>query len=135
MITNVAEMLTAFVEIERQPLDKEYLEHGPTIGDMYEDLSNDLLTRAIPVKGLEVVSGFAEDDKGNLSDELDCMLVTDKGKPVPRTTKYKVPIHAIIAILQIKKVLYRSNVKDGFENLRSIFKLKLPTKRHLTEPA
>ncbi len=127
MITTVAELLTAFVETERKVLDKEYLKHGPTIGEMYENLSHDVFGRAIPVAGLEIVSGFTEDDEGNLSDELDCMLVIDKGKLVPRTTKYKVPIHAIFAIGQVKKTLYRSNVKDGFENLRSIFKLK-PTK-------
>lgn len=125
MITNVAELLTAFVEVERQKLDEVKITHAPTIGDMYEGLSHELLSRAIPGRGLEVVAGFAEDQDGTLSDELDCMLVTDKGRVVPKTTKYIVPIHAIIAIVQVKKVLYRSDVKDGFDNLRSIFRLRL----------
>ncbi len=43
MIKNVAEMLKGFMKEETAKLNAYELKHGPTIGDMYEGLSADLL--------------------------------------------------------------------------------------------
>ncbi len=48
MIKNVADMLQAFWDEERKKLDAQNITHPPTIGEMYEGLTKELLARTLP---------------------------------------------------------------------------------------
>jgi hypothetical protein len=88
VISTVAEFLHALKEEEARRLAEVDIDHAPTIGQMYEGLSKDLLGRAIPPQlGLRVVSGFITDGLGRRSGQIDCMLVSGDGDPVPYTGK------------------------------------------------
>ena len=65
VIDTVADFLHELRRVEASRLDDVDLRHGPTIGDMYEGLSHDLLERALPPGlGLRVVRGFITDVVG-----------------------------------------------------------------------
>jgi hypothetical protein len=116
MIRNIAELLDRFLEFERRELDRQKIKHAPTIGSMYENLTKAALERSLP-RGLDlsVVSGFAQGADGQLSRQLDCMLVTGKGRSVPRTRAKIYPIDKVLAVVEVKKTLYTSDIAAGHE--------------------
>jgi hypothetical protein len=121
MIHTVADFLHQLKETETSRLDDVEIRHGPTIGDMYEGLSADLLRRAIPdALGLQLVTGFVSDSLGGLSSQIDCMLVRGQGDPLPYTDAYVWPVKDVIAVFEIKKTLYHEDLVDAFRKLRSI---------------
>jgi len=121
MIRTVAELLSGIIREALPLLDASEIRHAPTIGDMYEGPSADLLERAIPEGlGLTVVTGFATDGAGNLSGQLDCMLVHGEGKPVPYTNAFVWHVKEIIAVIEVKKTLHSAEMTDALEQLRSV---------------
>lgn len=104
MIRTVADFLAQLMEAEVARLDQVHIEHGPTVGDMYEGLSADLLRRAVPKQlELQIVAGFITDGLGNRSGQVDCMLVRGSGEPIPYTNAFVWPVNDVIAVFEIKK--------------------------------
>ena len=100
MISIVAELLEAFRRKEAELLDKQDITHAPTIGRMYEGLTREVLERSIPTDlDLRVVSGFITNDSGELSKQIDCMLVIGEGEQIPYTDDYKYHISNVIAVI------------------------------------
>lgn len=125
MIKTVAEFLRKLMEQEAKRLDSYEIKHAPTIGDMYEGLSKDLLGRAIPHElNLQIVSGFITDGAGGLSGQIDCMLVRGSGEQIPYTDTYKWHVRDVIAVFEIKKSLYRSELVDAFKHLLEVRELE-----------
>ena len=121
MIRTVAEFLLQLKDQEARRLDSIELSHAPTIGDMYEGLSKELLNRAIPESlGLQLVSGFIFDGLGGMSGQIDCMLVSGHGEVIPYTDDHKWHIKDVIAVLEIKKTLYGTDIADAFVHLRKV---------------
>lgn len=121
MIENVASLLKAFIDQERKKLDKYSLSHGPTIGKMYEGLTSNILDRAIPESlGLHIKCGVIHDGAGNMTGEIDCMLVKGEGEEIPFTDSYKWHIKNVIAVFEVKKSLYSNDLCDAFEHLREV---------------
>jgi len=121
MIRTVAELLSQIVQQELQLLDASEIKHAPTIGDMYEGLSADLLGRAIPEGlGLQIVAGFATDGAGNQSGQLDCMLVRGEGNQIPYTDSVVWHVKDIIAVIEVKKTLHSAEMSDAWKQLLSI---------------
>jgi len=121
MIKNVAQILQAFMEEESKKLNKYKLKHGPTIGDMYEGLSAEIINRAVPEKlGLQVLNGFVHDGLGNLSGQIDCMLVKGEGEKIPHTNSYKWHVKDVLAAFEVKKNLYSKELIDSFCHLRDV---------------
>jgi hypothetical protein len=88
---------------------------------MYEGLTNEVLKQSIPTElGLDVVSGFVTDDSGELSPQLDCMLVSGTGEQIPYTSVYKWHIKHVIAVLEVKKTLYSAELKASYDTLRAV---------------
>jgi hypothetical protein len=101
-------------------MEKAGITHAPTIGEMYEGLTSSILNRAIPAgAGLKVVSGFIEGN-GQLSGQIDCMLVSGAGSPVPHTKHFKWPVQNVIAVLEVKKRLSLAALADAHDHLRNI---------------
>ena len=66
--------------------------------------TRDLLDRAIPsALNLRIVEGFVEDHEGNLSPQIDAMLVTGDGRQIPHTASFVWPVQKVIAVLEVKK--------------------------------
>jgi hypothetical protein len=123
MIETIAQLLKAFSDNERRQLDAQKIEHGPTIGAMYEGLTRELLDRAVPPQlELRVLSGFAY-FKDHTSGELDCMLVRGDGERVPYTEKYRWHISNVIAVLEVKKTLTAEDLADSYNHLRTVGQL------------
>ena len=90
MLRTVAEILQGIANEERVNLDEFELKHGPTIGKMYEGLTSEILSRAIPEEiGLRIASGVIYDDSGVMTGEIDCMLVESEGIQIPYTNSFK----------------------------------------------
>ncbi|MEU0303381.1 DUF6602 domain-containing protein [Streptomyces sp. NPDC006175] len=121
MIRTIAELLSGILREELPKLDKAPVKHAPTIGDMYEGLSFELLNRAIPNGlGLQVVSGFASDGRGNLSGQLDCMVVQGEGEKLPYTNSHIWHVKDIVAVIEVKKRLYSAELRDAFAQLKTV---------------
>ncbi|WOI37294.1 DUF6602 domain-containing protein [Alteromonas sp. CI.11.F.A3] len=121
MIKTVAELLQGFIDEESAKLNEYELKHGPTIGDMYEGLSADLLNRAIPSHlELKVVDGFITDGDGFLSGQMDCMLVRGEGEKIPYTDSYKWHVKEVLAVFEVKKNLYSKDLINSFYKLRQV---------------
>lgn len=121
MIRSVAELLNQLKETQAARLAEEAVRHAPTIGDMYEGLSSDLLSRSIPL-GLElqVVTGFVTDDSGGVSGQIDCMLVRGEGRQIPYTHAFEWHVRDVVAVFEIKKTLYGAALADAFEHLGAV---------------
>lgn len=123
MIKTLSDMLLAFMEKESNVLAGYNLQHGPSIGDMYEGLSTKILETAIPKDlDLKVVSGFIVNAEGVLSGQIDCMLVTGEGEKIPYSQAYKWPIWDVLAVVEVKKTLYGAELADSFNQLREVAK-------------
>lgn len=48
MITSLSDLIEALRTKEAEVLKRHDVKHGPTIGDMYEDLTRHIVGRAIP---------------------------------------------------------------------------------------
>lgn len=123
MIKTLSELLESLKSAENEALKKQNIRHRPTIGDMYEGLTQSLLQRSLPPSAPWcVTSGFIVDAEGNLSEELDCLVVTGEGEEVPYTNKKKFFVDEVVAVIQVKKNLYGSDLRSGYQNLLSVNK-------------
>jgi hypothetical protein len=100
-ISTVADLLEAFRKKELQLLDRQNIPHAPTIGRMYEGLTREILEMTFP-EGLDlkVESGFITNDRGDLSKQIDCMLVEGEGERIPHTDNYRYHIKNVVAVVQ-----------------------------------
>lgn len=121
MIASFADFLLQLKEKEEAILAAQKIKHAPTIGDMYEGLSKALLSRAIPLNvNLRIVDGFLKDAQGDLSPQIDCMVVTGEGDRIPHTDSYVWKIEDVLAVFEIKKNLYSAEVSDAYPKLRKV---------------
>ncbi len=127
MITSYADLLKRFIEVELEILDKYQISHAPTIGDMYEGLTHNFLNRSIPHElNLQIVDGFIANDNGEISSQIDCMLVSGEGERIPHTDHYKFKSKNVIAVIEVKKKLYSTELASSYNNLLSVYKLAEP---------
>lgn len=121
MIKRVADLLKRMADEEVLKLASYKLKHAPTIGWMYEGLTADILNRTLPSElDLRVVSGFVTDDTGELSRQIDCMIVHGEGQQVPYTSVYKWHVQDVLATLEVKKTLYSAGISDAYDKLRAV---------------
>lgn len=127
MITTIAELLQQLIEREAEVLAEQPIVHRPTIGNMYEGLTRDVLLRAIPPSlGLQLLDGFVEGHDGALSQQVDAMLVMgNAGRQIPKTSQYIWPIRDVLAVFEIKKVLYGADLADALTKMKVISDLQL----------
>ena len=121
MIRTVSDILNGFIKEERKKLDQFDLKHGPTIGSMYEGLTADVLNKAIPPHlDLRIESGVIYDDTNIMSGEIDCMIVRGEGINIPFTSSYKWHVKDVLAVFEVKKTLYATELKDSFIHLKEV---------------
>jgi len=123
MIRTVADLLSALKERESASLASwsRDVNHPTLIGDMYEGLTRDLLDKAIfDDLDLRVVDGKIRNANGELSGQIDCMIVHGDGEPIPYTASWIYPVAQVIAVVEVKKNLYSEQLLDAHENLLTV---------------
>jgi hypothetical protein len=119
VIQTAADLLNELFKKEQEMLASYQIAHAPTIGEMYEGLTQKKLKQSLPTF-LKVVSGFARYADGNNSGQLDCMVVLGDGEQVPNTTRWIYPIHQVIAVVEVKKNFTRADLSEGNEALAKL---------------
>ncbi len=130
MIETIAQFLEEFKtkgleQIKSQDSD---ITHPVTIGDIHEGLTSEVLGRSI-FKGLNlriVQNSFIYNDNADISKEMDCMIVVGDGKQISFTNRYKYHIKDVIAVVQVKKRLYKDSLDDAHQNLKSVIDTAIP---------
>ena len=125
MIRSVGDFLLELKDAEAAKLAEVGITHRPSIGEMYEGLSKDLLSRVVPPQlQLELVRGFIEDGEGGLSGQIDCMLVAGEGRSIPYTDAFIWHVKDVIAVFEIKKTLYGKDLVDAIDHLDGVRELE-----------
>ena len=130
MITTVADFLEEFrsYALSRIKSDDKDIKHTVAIGDNFEGLTAELLNKAV-FEGLNlkmVERSFIYNDSGEISDELDCILVVGEGQKMSFANRYRYHIKDVIAVFQVKKNLYANDIDDSHQNLRSVIGVSEP---------
>jgi len=102
--------------------------HRPTIGNIFEGLTSNLLNKAL-FKGLDlriVEKSFIYNDSGQISPEMDCLIVVGEGIQISFTNQFKYHVKDVIAVVQVKKNLYANDIDDSFDNLKSVIQISEP---------
>lgn len=103
--------------------------HNPTIGDMYEGLTKELMEKAVFRNfDMHVVSGKITNKSGELSRQIDCMIVIGQGDKIPFTDEYIYEINSVIAVVEVKKNLFSSELSSAYDNLKSVVDIATPDK-------
>lgn len=77
------------------------------IGDMYEGLTRDLLSRSLFADlDLRVVTGKVRIDANTYSSQIDAMVVIGDGEQMPFSQHYLYPPEQVVAAIEVKKTLY-----------------------------
>jgi hypothetical protein len=124
MIKTFADLLRQLIKRESAIIEEQGIKHGPVIGQMYEGLTSEMLELLVP-EGLKlsVVSGFVTNDAGNKSGQIDCMLVAGKGIPIPHTNLFTWNVRDVIAVFEVKKNLFSSELAGAHAHLRKVLDL------------
>ncbi len=122
MIKSISELLE---EIKRQGTasikEFNYIDHPVLTGDMYEGLTHKILNEGIfSGLNLRVVGGKIKNLKGELSAEIDCMLVEGEGEKLPFTEKYVYNFNQVIAVIEVKKNLFKGTLIDSYQKLKTV---------------
>jgi hypothetical protein len=117
MIQTVGDLLRELAANEQQQIRKFLgIGHPGIIGDMYEGLARKMAERAIPASmSLRVVEGKAVNSRGEFSRQLDCMIVHGEGTQIPNTSHWIYPVQQVVALIEVKKTLYGSDLADGID--------------------
>ena len=121
MINTISDFLAEFIKVEKDFLNKQEVKHRPTIGAMFEGLSEEVLNKAVFQNlNLRIVkNSFIEgSDK-----EFDVLLVNGKGDKIKYTDSFKFKPENVIAVFQIKKNLFSKDFEEGYQNLNSLVDL------------
>ncbi len=125
MIKTLGELISRFLEHEKPRL-AEYsslIEHPTMIGDMYEGLTREIASRALPSgSDLRVVKGKIATLNPVLafSKQIDCMIVEGEGAQLPFSQDWIYPVDKVIMIVEVKKSLYKGDLIESL-NLFSHF--------------
>ncbi|RWU10655.1 DUF6602 domain-containing protein [Pedobacter chitinilyticus] len=122
-INTLADLLMQIRDAESKVIDARGIEHAPTIGAMYEGLTQRMLNETIlDGLGVKVVrNSFIRFAPGLVSKEFDIMVIEGEGTPIPYLEEqFEVELRQVIAVIQVKKTLNPKQFKDGILNLRNI---------------
>lgn len=128
MINTIADLLEKIKQSEIELIKKyQIIKHPVLIGNMYEGLSKELLSKSL-FKNLDlhIRAGKITNSDNKFSGEIDCMLVIGEGDQIPFTDKYIYDISKVIAVFEIKKNLYSKDLKESYQNLRTVINISEP---------
>jgi hypothetical protein len=105
------------------------IQHNPTIGDMYEGLTKELMDKAIFKNfDIRVTSGKIKNINGVLSKQIDCMIVIGDGERIPFTKDYIYEVNNVIVVIEVKKNLFSDDLDSAYYNLKSVADIAEPNR-------
>ncbi|MEM9414272.1 MAG: DUF6602 domain-containing protein [Planctomycetota bacterium] len=119
MISSFQKLVEELIQnslIDASDFQKAYpgLRHGPTLGDMYEDITRKALKASMLESfDLNVVDGFIQWDDKTLSSQQDTMIVLGSGTRIPGTNRSVYQAQNVIATVEVKKTLARKNLEES----------------------
>ncbi|SDJ77155.1 DUF6602 domain-containing protein [Sediminibacillus albus] len=126
MITTISDMLIDLKKKEEEIINNFQeevvsLEHPTIIGDMYEGTAEKLLNKAI-FEGLDlrIVSGQIKNKNKDKSAEVDIMIVEGDGYQIPNTDRWIYDISQVIAVIEVKKNLYKADLIDSYNKMKRV---------------
>lgn len=124
MIKTFGDLLESLVESEKKKLaDFSMVKHPGIIGDMYEGLARHVAAQALrPTVDLRVVKGKIINSKGDLSRQIDCMIVKGEGRQLPYTEHWIYKIEDVIAVIEVKKSLYGADLADAVDLMADLWR-------------
>jgi hypothetical protein len=132
MIHTVADLFDDVRRKEAEALNRYDIQHPSMIGSMYEGLTKRLVQDAIfDNLDLRVVDGKIRNEAGKLSGQIDCMLVYGEGERVPYTDSWVYPPEQVLVVIEVKKNLYATALRDAYSSLRSLQSLTSTSDRPL----
>lgn len=125
MIKTVGDLIHSFIEHEKEELrGYSFIGHPTMIGDMYEGLTHEVASRALPLgpkSDLRIVSGKVIGSSGILSNQIDCMIVEGEGKQIPYTKNWLYPSEQVLMMIEVKKTLYKTELEDAIDKYNYYF--------------
>ncbi|HBL65078.1 MAG TPA: hypothetical protein DDZ58_03100, partial [Achromobacter sp.] len=116
----LAEIIKKIRDTEAEILSRSPVLHAPTIGAMYEGLTESLLSKFELKKfNIKVCSGFVTTG-GKTSGQMDCMVVIGDGEPVRHTDLFCYPIDRVVAVIEVKKQMLGGEIDDSYTHLNEI---------------
>lgn len=120
-VLSLADILEDIVKVENEKYEGFDYNHNPTLGAMYEALTEHIVGRMLPPSlGLNMVGGFIYDDKEFKSGEIDRMLVRGDGRQLGFTGKYEYHIKDVLVVFEVKKTLKKDDMIDAYHQLKGI---------------
>lgn len=118
MIDTLAELLKQFVKAEKSVLDKYDIKHRPTIGEMYEGLTMQLVNKSI-FDGYDLYVSTQSFIEG-CDTEFDVILAEGIGEAIPYTNSRRYKASQVIAVIQVKKNLTAQELRNSYDNLLKV---------------
>ncbi len=124
-LKTLADVLHQLIETKRDEFRAfDYVKHPTVIGDAYENLTKRLLERSIPDgMNISIKKGFIRNGEGKLSNQVDCMIVEGEGTRMLETDYWEYPTQQVIMYVEVKKRLYKEDLKDGIEKISRFFRV------------
>ncbi|EKN4580094.1 hypothetical protein PXQ17_000438 [Vibrio parahaemolyticus] len=120
-VASLADILDDIIEVENAKYQEFEYNHNPTLGSMYEALTEHVVGRMLPPRlDLKMVGGFIYDDKGFRSGEIDRMLVQGEGKRFGFTDKFEYHVKDVLVVFEVKKTLNKDDLIDAYHQLKGI---------------
>lgn len=122
MIKTVADFLEEFKRKGLSSIiENEDVNHPGLIGNMYEGLTQAIINKAIFQQlNLRIVSGKITNLKGQMTKQIDCMVVEGEGRQLPFTDNWVYNYNQVIAVIEVKKNLFSSDLSSSYENLKTV---------------
>jgi len=117
MIRTISDLLNALLEKHRESIPGyEKIQHPGMYGEIYEGLTKSIIAKSI-FQGLDIKvrSGKIRNSKGNLSRQIDCMVVRGEGEHIPFTQNFIYQLNDVVMIVEVKKNLYGVGLCEAME--------------------
>lgn len=129
-IKELADLLIQTIKTECDSyLEYSELVHGPSIGELYEALTADVLQKSLPNEVYVSTHSFIEGS----NTEFDVIVSYIEDKRYGRTERYIYKPQDVVAVFQIKKNLKGNELADAYDNLDNLrdcyYDMEIPDER------
>lgn len=127
MIKGLSELANSIKEKELKQVE-EYLNHifhPVTRGDMFEGLTQNIIKSTVgQVPEIHICEGFVKNYRNKmLSPQMDIIIYINECEKIPHTNSKIVSIDNVLAIIEIKKTLSKTELQDFYDKQGKIYDL------------
>jgi len=122
-IRTIAQFIESIIEERIDSMEQNFghITHPPTIGDMYEGMTEEVLHRIVFSEfDIRIVRGFIKFSDGRISSEQDRMIVVGDGIRIPGTDRFEYLADKVIATIEVKKTLTKDILSNAISKIKSL---------------